>query len=129
MTMTTTFKNRLVTERLEQALKDYPLYSQDSKKKDAICNTIMCIGNARWYILEGQQEGNDFTFYGIVVGLTATEYGYFSANEMADITIDASKYGLGHLQIEEQTGFHPCKLSSIEDDELQSFLSCLYDNN
>lgn len=36
MTMTTTFKNRLVTERLEQALKDYPLYSQDSKKKDAI---------------------------------------------------------------------------------------------
>ena len=59
----------------------------------------------------------------------ATEYGYFSANEMADITIDASKYGLRHLQIEEKTGFHPCKLSSIEDEELQSFLSCLYDNN
>lgn len=127
--MKTRNQNRLVTERLEQALKDYPLYSQDSKKKDAICNTIMCIGNARWYILEGQQEGNDFTFYGIVVGLTATEYGYFSANEMADITIDASKYGLRHLQIEEKTGFHPCKLSSIEDEELQSFLSCLYDNN
>lgn len=127
--MTTTFKNRLVTDRLEQALKDYPLYSQDNKKKDAICNTIMCIGNARWYILEGQQEGNDFTFYGIVVGLTATEYGYFSANEMADIIIDASKCGLGHLQIEEQTGFHPCKLSCIDDEELQSFLSCLYNNN
>ena len=127
--MKTRNQNRLVTERLEQALKDYPLYSQDSKKKDAICNTIMCIGNARWYILEGQQEGNDFTFYGIVVGLTATEYGYFSANEMADITIDASKYSLGHLQVEELTGFHPCKLSSIEYEELQSFLSCLYDNN
>lgn len=127
--MTSTFKNRLVTDRLEQALKDYPLYSQDSKKKDAICNTIMCIGNARWYIIEGQQEGSDFTFYGIVVGLMATEYGYFSANEMADITIDASKYSLGHFQIEEQTGFHPCKVSYIEDEALQSFLSCLYDNN
>ena len=29
--MKTRNQNRLVTERLEQALKDYPLYSQDSK--------------------------------------------------------------------------------------------------
>lgn len=127
--MTTAIKNRLVTTQLEQACENYPLYSQDGKKKDAQCIVVMNIANVKWYILEGQQEGNDFTFYGIVTGLSATEYGYFSANEMADITIDASRYGLGQLQLEELEGFHPCRLSAIEDAELQSFLSCLYDNN
>ena len=129
MTMTTVKQNRLVSNQLVEALKDYPLYSQDSKKKDAICITVFCIGNIKWYILEGQKEGEDFTFYGIVVGLAATEYGYFSANEMADVTIDASRFGLGQLQVQEIDGFIPCRLSSINDDELQSFLSCHYDQD
>lgn len=125
--MTTAIKNRLVTTQLEQACENYPLYSQDGKKKDAQCIAVMNIANVKWYILEGQHEGNDFTFYGIVTGLSATEYGYFSANEMADITIDASRYGMGELKVQEATGFVPCKLSEIEDEELQSFLSYLYE--
>ena len=28
--------NRLITPELEKAMQDYPLYSQDSKKKDAV---------------------------------------------------------------------------------------------
>lgn len=118
-----------MTPDLEKAIRDYPLYSQDNKGRDALCIATFVIGSARWYILEGQQEDSDFTFYVIVVGLSATEYGYFSVNEMANITIDASRYGLGQLQLEELEGFHPCRLSAIEDAELQSFLSCLYDNN
>lgn len=39
------------------------------------------IGNARWYILEGQRENDDFVLFGIVVGLAETEYSYISANE------------------------------------------------
>lgn len=77
------FNNRLITPELEKAMQDYPLYSQDSKKKDAVCIAVFFIGNARWYILEGQRENDDFVLFGIVVGLAETEYSYISANEMA----------------------------------------------
>lgn len=64
---------------------------------------------------------------GVVLGLVATEYGYVSANEMASITIDASKYGLGILHVEQDKEFEPCKLSAIKDAELQKFLADFYD--
>ena len=67
--MATDYNNRLITPDLEKAMKDYPLYSQDSKKKDALCIAVFYLGNIRWYIMEGQQEGNDFTLYGIVTAL------------------------------------------------------------
>ena len=58
----------------------------------------------------------------------ATEYGFVSANEMASISIDASKYGLGILKVELDNVFEPCNLSAIKDIELQEFLSNLYDD-
>ena len=120
-------KNRLVTERVRTLLADYPLYSQDAKQKDAVCRCVFRIGHIRWYILEGQEEGNDFTFYGIVLGLFENEYGYVSANEMQSIKVDASRKGLGMLQVEPDLKFEPCKLSEIDDDELQAFLRMFYD--
>lgn len=126
---TTKFNNRLITPELAEVLGSYPLYSQDAKKKDAVCLALFSLGNIRWYIMEGQQEGNDFTLYGIVAGLHETEYGYLSANEMASITYDASQYGLGMLQIEQDKDFKPCPLAEIKDAELQAFLSGLYDND
>ena len=121
--------NRLITPELREALSSYPLYSQDAKKKDALCIAVFYLGNIRWYIMEGQQEGNDFTLYGIVAGLQETEYGYQSANEMASVAYDASEYGLGTLRIEQDKEFQPCKLADIEDEELQAFLSRLYDKD
>ena len=126
---TTKFNNRLITPELTEALSSYPLYSQDAKKKDAICIAVFYLGNIRWYILEGQPEGDDFTFYGIVTGLQETEYGYQSANEMASVTYDASEYGLGTLRIEQDKQFKPCTLAEIEDEDLQAFLSRLYDKD
>ena len=52
-----------------------------------------------------------------------------SATEMASITYDASEYGLGTLRIEQDKDFKPCKLADIKDDELQLFLSQLYDKD
>jgi len=124
----TKLTNRLVTEELVSTFKDYPLYSQDGKKKDALCIAVFHIGNIRWYIMEGQQEENDFIFYGIVVGTVETEYGYVSANEMASIKVDASRYGLGMLQVEQDKSFKQRTLSEIKDADLQAFLSRLYDN-
>ena len=120
--------NRLITPSVQALFKGSELYSQDGKKREATCKACFSIGNIRWYMLEGQQQGNDFTIYGIVVGLHETEYGYVSANEMAQISIDASRYGLGTLQVRQNTSFVPCMLSEIQDPELQSFLSRMYDN-
>ena len=57
----TKFNNRLMTAELREALSDYPLYSQDAKGKDALCIAVFHLGNIRWYIMEGQPEGDDFT--------------------------------------------------------------------
>ena len=119
---TTNFNNRLITPELTEALSSYPLYSQDAKKKDALCIAVFYLGNIRWYIME-------FTLYGIVAGLQETEYGYQSATEMASITYDASEYGLGTLRIEQDKDFKPCRLADIKDEELQLFLSRLYDKD
>ena len=37
------FNNRLITPELEKAMQDYPLYSQDSKKKDAVCIAVFSL--------------------------------------------------------------------------------------
>ena len=61
--------SRLITPVLEEILKSYPLYSQDGKGKDAVCVAIFFIGHVRWFVLEGQPEGNDTTLFTIVCGL------------------------------------------------------------
>ena len=48
---------------------------------------------------------------------------------MASVTYDASEYGLGTLRIEQDKSFTPCTLAEIEDEELQAFLSRLYDRD
>lgn len=124
---TKTTTGRLITPSFEETLSSYPLYSQDGREKDALCIALLSLGNIRWYILEGQTCENDPILYGIVVGLIETEYGYFSIPELENITYDASEYGLGTLTIEHDPEFKPCTLAEIEDNELQSFLSRLYD--
>ena len=52
-------ENRLITEQLAEQIAKYPLYSQDGLGKAAICIGILELANIKWYVLEGQQEGND----------------------------------------------------------------------
>ena len=87
--------SRLITPVLEEILKSYPLYSQDGKGKDAVCVAIFFIGHVRWFVLEGQPEGNDTTLFTIVCGLHETEYGYTSVNEMESVKVDGA---VGRLQ-------------------------------
>lgn len=124
--MITETKNRFMTSSLEETLKDYPLYSQDNRKRNAVCLMLFTIGNVRWYILEGEKTNNDFTLYGIVVGLCETEYGYISLNELSQVSMDANRFGLGTLYVERDLNFKPRAIGEIEDEELQSFLSSLY---
>lgn len=90
---------RLMTTQLEEALKGYPLYSQDGKGKEAICRAIFALGGVRWFILEGEKEGNDTILFGIVMGLMEDEYGYISLNELSEIELDLTRQGFGKLQV------------------------------
>ena len=118
--------NKLITPELEKSFLNYPLYSQDNKRKNAICVCIFCIGSIRWYVLEGQREGDDFTLFSIVVGLSETEYGYVSVNELENIQIDARRYGLGIMKVTQVPAIKECPLVDIPDDELQTFLVDMY---
>ena len=91
--------NRLMTPRLEEAFKGFPLYSPDGKGKDAVCVAIFAIGNARWFVLEGSKEGDDTIMFCIVVGLAEDEYGYVSLNELAGIEIDCREHEIGRAHV------------------------------
>lgn len=79
---------RLMTPRLEEVLKGYPLYSQDGRGKEAVCVAIFAFGAIRWFILEGEVQDSDTILYGIVVGPAEDEYGYISLNELSEVTLD-----------------------------------------
>lgn len=114
---------RLLTPELEKALSDYPLYSQDDKKDEAICCAIFYIGSARWYIIEGEREGKDVTMFGIVIGLIEDEYGYISLRELSDIELDLTSQGYGKHRITRLENFKPCPLREINDNRLRRFLA------
>ena len=59
-----------------------------------------------WYITEGEPEGDDFTFFGLTVGLEP-ELGYISLNELR-----GAKSRLG-LRVERDLHFIPCRLRDI----------------
>ena len=103
--------SRLVTPQLAEQFKQYPLYSQDGKKKDAICLCVFFIGKVRWYVLEGQPEGNDFTLFSIVVGLADTKYGYASIKEMESISVDVG-HNLPKIPILQDKSFKPCPIGN-----------------
>lgn len=114
---------RLMTPRLEEALEGYPLYSQDGKGEEAVCRTIFAFGAVRWFILEGEREGNDTILFGIVIGLAEDEYGYISLNELSEVELDFTAQGLGKLQVRQQENFTPTPLKNLQDFRLQQFLA------
>lgn len=114
---------RLMTPQLAEALKDFPLYSQDSKGKEAVCRAIFALGSIRWYILEGETEGKDTILFGIVIGMMEDEYGYISLNELSEVELDYTKQDIGKLQVRQQENFQPTKLGQLKDERLQRFLA------
>lgn len=55
-------ENRLLTSDLLEALASYPLYTQEHKHlPDLMAVALLRIGSIRWYILEGNAEGDRFT--------------------------------------------------------------------
>ena len=125
-------ENRLLTSELLEALASYPLYSQEHKKVcDLYAVALFHIGNIRWYILEGNAEGDRFTFFTLVCGMAEdAELGYADAGELASIAVDASRYGLPGilLTVERAEDFKPCRLIDIEDEDVQKYVGRFTDD-
>ena len=111
---------RLKTKELEEALDGFPLYSQDGKGKEAICRAVFSIGPARWYVLEGNDEGEDLIMFCIVIGLLEDEYGYVSLKEMSEVTLTSPQKG--EFKVELWKNFKPTTLKNIPDPRLKLFL-------
>lgn len=123
-------KNRLLTPELLKALEEYPLYSQEYKHiPDLVAVAKMSIGSMRWYIIEGNAEGDRFTFYSLVCGMYETELGYTDADELASVSVDCARYGFPGtvLRVEREEDFTPCRLADIADEEVKSFCSRFVD--
>ena len=120
-------ENRLLTSELLDAWASYPLYSQEHKEvSDLYAVALFRIGNIRWYILEGNAEGDRFTFFTLVCGMSEdTELGYTDAGELASIAVDASRYGLPGilLTVERAEDFKPCRLADIDDEDVKKYVA------
>ena len=120
-------ENRLLTSELLETLASYPLYSQEHKKVcDMYAVALLRIGNIRWYILEGNAEGDRFTFFTLVCGLAdCPELGYTDAGELASIAVVASRYGMPGilLTVERAEDFNPCRLADIEDEDVKNYVA------
>ena len=120
-------ENRLLTSELLEALASYPLYSQEHKKvSDLFAVALLHIGNIRWYILEGNAEGDRFTFFSLVCGMSdCPELGYTDAGELASISVDASRYGLPGilLTVERAEDFNPGRLGDIDHEDVKDYVA------
>lgn len=119
-------KNRLLTAELLEALKPFPLYSQEETRiHEQKALAAFAIGPIRWYITEGSREGNTFTFFGLVCGMSDTpELGYINADELAAVRTSAYPYGFPkgiELCVAPVQDFKPCKLKEIEDPRVKHY--------
>ena len=125
-------ENRLLTSELLEALASYPLYSQEHKEvSDLYAVALLHISNIRWYILEGNAEGDRFTFFTLVCGMSdCPELGYTDAGELAGIAVDASRYGLPGilLTVERAEDFKPCRLVDIDDEDVKDYVARFTDD-
>jgi hypothetical protein len=86
-----------------------PLYSQEKNKDPIVYVKFFCPWNQwTWYVTEGQAEGEDFLFFGYVVGLER-EWGYCVLSDLQSVT------GPGRLKIERDMYFEPQNASQITD--------------
>lgn len=118
-------ENRLLTSALLEGLASYPLYSQENRKApDLFAVALLRLGLIRWYVLEGNAEGDRFTFFTLVCGFgEGAELGYTDAGELAEIAVDASRYGMPGilLKVEQVKDFQPCRLADVDDEDVKRY--------
>ncbi len=100
---------KLLTQEIKKKLpKLYETEKTDLDDKVVICKFFSITSSWTWYVVEGQEEGGDFRFFGLVDG-HVKEWAYFMLSELEGIT----KMG-GRLKvIERDLHWRPRKVSEI----------------
>ena len=84
-----------------------PLYSQEAEADPMVYAKFFLPGTGwTWYVTEGEAKGEDFLFFGFVVGLEA-EFGYFVLSELESATTP-----LG-LHVERDLAFTEGRLTDV----------------
>lgn len=75
----------LLTAELRE--KSPKIYSQDGNENPTVyAKFFFPAGRLTWFVTEGETEGEDFRFYGFVIG-DFDEWGYFYLSELQDINL------------------------------------------
>jgi len=75
----------LLTPELRAELS--PLYAQDGNPNPTVyAKFFFPAGRWTWFVTEGEPDGDDFRFFGYVIG-DFDEWGYFTLNELQSINI------------------------------------------
>lgn len=114
-------KSNLFPEELQRELQNTaPLYSQDGKRNETVVYHHFFLGNIDFYITEGNEENDDFTFFG-VTSIYEPEMGYISLKEIESITVkqrvedpDGNHIADIPLKIERDEYFTPTKAVNID---------------
>src|SRR5689334_9673325 len=98
----------LLPEELRAQLP--PLYAQENEKDKMVYIKFFSLYmNWTWYVIEGEQEEEDFIFFGYVIGFER-EWGYFALNELQSTKV------LGSVPaVERDLYFKPKRISEIEE--------------
>ena len=63
------------------------LYSQEGSEDPIVYLKFFTpFANWTWFVTEGESEGDDFMFFGYVIGLER-EWGYFTLNQLQEIDV------------------------------------------
>lgn len=94
--------SRLLSEELRKAL---PSLREQDGVKDPIVHAAFSFAASGWiwFVTESQQEGDDFLFYGLVIGFES-EWGYFGLRELEEIDVN-------DLRVERDLTFQPMPFS------------------
>src|SRR5277367_3116902 len=96
---------KLLTDELRSKLP--ALYAQEAEGEPIVYAKFFLPGTGwTWYATEGSPEGDDFLFFGFVVGLES-EFGYFLLSELESVR---TALGLG---VERDLAFHEGKLKDV----------------
>lgn len=93
--------SRLLTEEISKVL---PKLSEQEGSTNPVVYAIFFfpLSGWVWFVTEGEPRGEDFIFFGYVVGFEA-ELGYFTLSELEGVDIDG-------LRVERVENFEPAPL-------------------
>lgn len=114
--------SRLIPEEEQsRLLQEYPIYSQDGKKGEAVCPVRIYLSGSTFYVLEFGDLDNDLELYLVYDDGQVTEYGYQLLSELEEASVDQTIHEGGepgedfiiNVKSERETGFAPTKLKDI----------------